>query len=70
MVVAAEWQGRGVRRALVSAVLAELRATSTDALRLDVLASSRLVIAMIGRRWPGARPERDGTQLTYRVPLG
>ena len=69
MVVAQAWQGLGLGSALVGAVLAELRRTATGGLRIDVLASNRLVNAMIGRRWPGARPERDGTQLTYRVAL-
>jgi GNAT superfamily N-acetyltransferase len=69
VVVADAWQGLGLGSALVGAVLAELRRTAAGGLRIDVLASNRLVNAMIGRRWPGARPERDGTQLTYRVAL-
>ena len=69
MVVADGSQGLGVGSALVAAVLAEVRRTSAQTLHLDVVASNRRVIAMIARRWPGARPERDGTQLTYRIPL-
>jgi GNAT superfamily N-acetyltransferase len=69
VVVADDSQGMGLGRALVDRVLADLRRTPVDRLQLDVLASNRVVTAMIGRRWPGVRPDRDGTALTYLVPL-
>jgi GNAT superfamily N-acetyltransferase len=70
VVVADASHGLGIGHDLVEAVLADVRATGAPMLRMDVLASNRRVIGMISRRWPGWPPERDGTQLTYRVPLG
>lgn len=63
------WHSLGIGHDLVGQVLAAARARGARALRIDVLASNRRVIAMIGRRWPDARVERDGTELTYHVAL-
>ena len=69
VVVADEVQRTGLGRALVEQVLDDLRHTPVDRLAVDVLAANRVVIAMIGRRWPAARAVRDGTALTYLVQL-
>lgn len=70
VVVDDAWHSLGIGHDLVGRVLAAARAQGAVTLRLDVLASNRRVIGMIGRRWPGARAERDGTELTYSVALG
>jgi GNAT superfamily N-acetyltransferase len=63
------WHSLGIGHDLVERVLAAARSRGAVALRIDVLASNRRVTAMIGRRWPDARLERDGTELTYHVAL-
>jgi len=69
VVVADRVQRMGLGRALVQQLLQDLSRTPVDRLAMDVLATNRVVIAMIGRRWPAARPVRDGTALTYLVQL-
>lgn len=69
VVVDDAWHGMGVGHGLVDRVIADATASGAATLRLDVLASNRRVIGMISRRWPDARAQRDGTELTYHVPL-
>jgi GNAT superfamily N-acetyltransferase len=69
VVVADDWQGRGLGAALVRALLGQARARGVTALSMDVLPGNREVLAMIAGHWAGAGTHRSADCLTIEVPL-
>jgi GNAT superfamily N-acetyltransferase len=54
VVVADDWQSRGVGSALMRALIAGARARGVTSLTMDVLPGNRQVLAMITGHWPAA----------------
>jgi L-amino acid N-acyltransferase YncA len=69
VVVADDWQRRGVGSALVRALITGARSRGVTSLTMDVLPSNRQVLAMIARHWTGAHTGRSADCLTVRVRL-
>lgn len=69
VVVADARQGEGVGSALVRALADRARNRGIRRLDMDVLAENRRVLAMIARRWPGARYERRAAYVTVRATV-
>ena len=69
LVVADGPQRSGVGSALLRALLARAAARGAKVVVMDVLPANRRVLAMIGRRWPGARYEFAPDSVTVRALL-
>jgi acetyltransferase len=69
IVVADEWQGRGVGAWLIRTLTARARVRGATTLVMDVLAENRKVLAMIARRWPDAHHDRDAAEVTVSAQL-
>jgi len=69
LVVADGWQGRGVGSALLGAVVAGASARGVSTLVMDVLPGNDKMLAMIERRWPGARRQFSADSVTIRACL-
>jgi Acetyltransferase (GNAT) family len=69
MVVADEWQGRGVGSALLRILIGRAHARGAMVAVLDVLAENRRVLAIIGRRWPDACYDRSADAVTIQARL-
>jgi GNAT superfamily N-acetyltransferase len=70
VVVADDWQGRGVGSGLIRALASRARARGASTLLMEVMAENRRVLAMIAGRWPDARYDRSGAYVTVHAPLG
>lgn len=70
VMVADEWQRRGVARRLVTALIALARVRGVVALHADVLASNASAVAAVRSLWPAAPAVRgDGGTVTYQLPI-
>jgi len=69
VVVADEWQGRGVGSRLMRTVVTRARARGATTLVMDVLAENQKMLAMIAGWWPDACHDRSAAQVTVRVQL-
>jgi GNAT superfamily N-acetyltransferase len=69
LVVADEWQGRGVGSALMRALLTGAQARGVTLLEMDVLDGNRRVLDMITSHWPAARLERSRDCVSIRIRL-
>jgi GNAT superfamily N-acetyltransferase len=69
VVVADDWQGRGLGSALMRAVVTEAQARGVTLLEMDVLGHNRQVLDMITSHWPAARTERSRDCVNIRVRL-
>jgi GNAT superfamily N-acetyltransferase len=69
LVVADRWQQLGVGSALLRSVVARAAARGVGVLVMDVLPGNKQMLAMIARRWPGARHEFSADSITIRVCL-
>jgi GNAT superfamily N-acetyltransferase len=69
VVVADEWQGRGVGSRLIRTLVARARARGATTLVMDVLAENQKMLAMIAGWWPGAGHTRNAAQITVRIQL-
>lgn len=69
VVVADEWQGRGIGPRLVRALVDTGPAVTADQLELLVLAWNRRARRMVEGLWPDAAAERDGELIHYRVQV-
>jgi GNAT superfamily N-acetyltransferase len=69
LVVADRWQQLGVGSALLRSVVARAAARGVGVLVMDVLPGNRQVLAMIARRWPGARHKFSADSITIRACL-
>jgi ribosomal protein S18 acetylase RimI-like enzyme len=69
VVVADNWQGRGLGRRLFRAAIAEAGAAGAIAVNLDVHSSNRRVVGMLRRALRTAEISRDGALLTFRARL-
>jgi acetyltransferase len=67
VVVADEWQGKGIGPRLVRALLETGPAATADELELLVLAWNSRARRMTSRLWPDAHAEREGELIHYRV---
>jgi GNAT superfamily N-acetyltransferase len=67
VVVADEWQGRGIGPRLVRALLGTGPVARADELELFVLAWNARARHMINSLWPDAIADRDGELIHYRV---
>ena len=70
VVVADDWQGRGVGSGLIRALASRARARGATTLVMDVMAENRRVLTMIAGRWPDARYNRSGAYVTVHARLG
>ena len=68
MVVAGEWQGRGVGSALPRILIGRAQARGAMVAVMDVLAENRRVLALIGSRWPDACYDRSADAVTIQAP--
>lgn len=62
------WQQRGLGRWLTQELADLARLDGIRAFTADVLAENTAAVRGLDQ-WPGARSDRDGHQLTYRLPL-
>ena len=69
LVVADGWQGRGVGSALMTALAERAAGRGTDELVMDVLPGNTRMLAIAGRRWPGAPREYNADSVTIRARL-
>ena len=69
LVVSDRWQGRGVGSDLLDRIIARAAARGVSGLEMEILPENRRMLAMIARRWAGARYEYDGGAVTVRVAL-
>jgi GNAT superfamily N-acetyltransferase len=69
VVVADEWQGRGVGSALVRALIAAAQARGATILSMDVLPTNRRVLAMIGSHWPTASMDQSADSVVVKIRL-
>jgi ribosomal protein S18 acetylase RimI-like enzyme len=69
LVVADDWQLRGVGSALLDELTARAHGRGVRDLVMDVLADNGRMRSMIDRRWPGACRDLGGDSITYRVPV-
>ena len=69
VVVADEWQGRGLGSALLRALVARAGARGVTGLTMSVLPENRRVLAMISDHWPTAGPHAQRDSVTFRVPI-
>jgi GNAT superfamily N-acetyltransferase len=69
VVVTDACQHRGIGRWLTQSALAEAAVAGAVAVRLDVHAENRRVVAVLRRAMPAALVTRDGGLLTFRAPM-
>ncbi len=69
IVVAEEWQDRGIGTALLRMLTARALARGAAVAVMDVLADNSRVLAMIRRRWPDASYDRGGISITVHASL-
>jgi GNAT superfamily N-acetyltransferase len=69
LVVADEWQLRGVGSALLDELGRRALARGVSDVVMDVLADNSRMLAMIDRRWPAAVRDYGGDSVTIRAPL-
>jgi len=69
VVVADQWQGRGVGSALVRALIAAAQARGATVLTMDVLPTNRRVLAMIGSHWPAASMDQSADSVVVKIRL-
>lgn len=69
VVVADDWQRRGVGAALMRALVARAQARGVTSLAMDVLPGNRRVLAMILAHWPDAAVGQNPDSVDIRVPL-
>jgi GNAT superfamily N-acetyltransferase len=67
VVVADDWQGRGLGSALMRAVVTGAWARGVTLLEMDVLGHNRQVLDMIVSHWPAARIERSADCVRIRI---
>jgi GNAT superfamily N-acetyltransferase len=69
LVVADQWQGRGVGAALLRTLISRAQSRGASTVVMDVLPANKLVLGMIGRRWPDAAKEVCADFITVRAQL-
>jgi acetyltransferase len=69
LVVADRWQHHGVGSRLLQAVVTRAAGRGVRILVMDVLPGNDRMLAMIERRWPGARRELSADSVTIRACL-
>ena len=69
VVVADEWQDRGIGTALMRIVTGRALAMGASMAVMDVLAENRRMLALIKRRWPEASYELTGISVTVHARL-
>jgi GNAT superfamily N-acetyltransferase len=69
LVVADDWQGRGVGSEILGRLAARTAARGVQVLIMDVLPENQQMLAMISRRWPGAALALRAGSVTARVRL-
>jgi len=70
LVVADAWQGHGVGSALLGTLADRAAGRGAGEFVMDVLPANDPMLALIGRRWPGARRESRPDSVRFRAPLG
>jgi ribosomal protein S18 acetylase RimI-like enzyme len=69
IVIADGWQDRGIGSLMMRALVDRAAARGVCELVMDVKPENRKMLAMIERRWPGARHQLAGDAVTIRVAL-
>lgn len=70
VMVADEWQGRGVGSRLVRTLLRRAVAHGAREVGMDVMGDNRRVLAMIKRHWPGARMRVEAGTVEITALIG
>jgi GNAT superfamily N-acetyltransferase len=65
-----DYQRRGIGAELTATLLARVQAAGIAAVQVSTLAGNRVVTGMVQRRRPGARARREGTDVTFVLPVG
>jgi GNAT superfamily N-acetyltransferase len=69
VLVADDWQRRGIGRRLVTALACLAADRGVAVLAAETLMSNRSALAAIAAIWPGARADRDGTTAGFTLPV-
>ena len=70
LVVADDWQGRGIGTQLLRALTIRAARRGVGSLVLEVLPDNHVMLGIIGRRWPDAAAERTPDALVFRPSIG
>lgn len=70
LVVADDWQRRGVGTELLCALVDRAVRRGVNRLVLEVLPDNRVMLGIISRRWPEAPSERTRDAIVFRPPIG
>jgi GNAT superfamily N-acetyltransferase len=70
LVIADEWQHRGLGTTLLGMLVSRAARRGADALVLDVLPDNARMRGIIARRWPDAPTERTRDAIVIRPPIG
>jgi len=69
IVVADEWQGRGIGTMLLSTLVRRATSRGISNLVLDVLPANKRMLGIIGRRWPDAPREHNADSIVIRPAI-
>ena len=69
LVVADDWQRRGLGTVLLRTLTARAARRGVGSLVLEVLPDNHVMLGIISRRWPGAPVERTPDALVYRPAI-
>jgi ribosomal protein S18 acetylase RimI-like enzyme len=69
LVVADAWQRQGIGTMLLDALMSRAARRGVDSLVFEVLPANRVMLGMIARRWPDARPERTPDAIVFRPAI-
>ncbi len=70
LVVGDEWQCRGIGTQVLRTLTDRAARRGVDTLVLEVLPENRLMLGIIGRRWPDAPSERTLDAIVFRPSIG
>lgn len=69
LVVADDWQQRGVGAALLRIAVGRAAARGTRMVAMDVMPGNQRILGVLGRRWPGASRELTADSILIRARL-
>jgi GNAT superfamily N-acetyltransferase len=69
VVVADDWQGRGIGSALVRALISAAEARGAAIVAMEVLPGNQRVLAMLANHWPAASIDHSADSVIFRARL-